>query len=147
MATHFIILALEIQWREDPGGLQFIEFQRVIHKWGNKHAWMHIFQISNRCFFEDNMHYGILSATYFLLFAHFAYLILYFNIKINFPWNYHLNHFKCTIKWLLVHSKCSTIGNVNFSERERGVDGWVGIRESAYIVVKAKKSDISATYF
>lgn len=44
----------------------------------------------------------------------------------------------------LVHSKCSAIGNVKF---KGWVDGWVGIRELAYIVVKAKMSDISATYF
>ena len=31
MATHSSILALEIPWAEKPGGLQFMEFQRVKH--------------------------------------------------------------------------------------------------------------------
>ena len=31
MATHSSILALEIPWTKEPGGLQFIESQRVSH--------------------------------------------------------------------------------------------------------------------
>ena len=31
MATHSIILAWEIPWTEEPGGLQFIGLQRVGH--------------------------------------------------------------------------------------------------------------------
>ena len=31
MATHSIILAWEIPWTEEPGGLQFIGLQRVRH--------------------------------------------------------------------------------------------------------------------
>ena len=31
MATHSSILAWRIPWTEDPGGLQFIESQRVKH--------------------------------------------------------------------------------------------------------------------
>ena len=31
MATHFSILAQEILWREEPGGLQFMGPQRVRH--------------------------------------------------------------------------------------------------------------------
>ena len=31
MATHSNILAWEIPWTEEPGGLQFIGFQRVGH--------------------------------------------------------------------------------------------------------------------
>ena len=30
MATHSIILAWEISWTEEPGGLQFMKSQRVI---------------------------------------------------------------------------------------------------------------------
>ena len=33
MATHSCILALRIPWTEEPGGLQFIRFQRVRHNW------------------------------------------------------------------------------------------------------------------
>ena len=32
VATHFSILALEISWTEEPGGLQSMELQRVSHK-------------------------------------------------------------------------------------------------------------------
>ena len=31
MATHITILAWRILWREEPGGLQTMEFQRVGH--------------------------------------------------------------------------------------------------------------------
>ena len=31
MATHSSILAWRIPWTEEPGGLQFIELQRVVH--------------------------------------------------------------------------------------------------------------------
>ena len=31
MATHSIIFASRIPWTEEPGGLQFIELQRVGH--------------------------------------------------------------------------------------------------------------------
>ena len=31
MATHFNILAWETPWTEEPGGLQFVESQRVIY--------------------------------------------------------------------------------------------------------------------
>ena len=31
MATHSSILAWEIPWTEEPGGLQFMELQRVRH--------------------------------------------------------------------------------------------------------------------
>ena len=31
MAIHYIILASEIQWTEEPGGLQSIRLQRVKH--------------------------------------------------------------------------------------------------------------------
>ena len=33
MATHSSILAWEIPWTEEPGGLQFMWFQRVRHDW------------------------------------------------------------------------------------------------------------------
>ena len=37
MATHSSILAWEIPWTEEPGGLQFKESQRVRHDWATKH--------------------------------------------------------------------------------------------------------------
>ena len=36
MATHSSILAWEIPWREEPGGLQFVESQRVRHSLATK---------------------------------------------------------------------------------------------------------------
>ena len=33
MATHSSILAWEIQWTEEPGGLQSMRSQRVRHDW------------------------------------------------------------------------------------------------------------------
>ena len=36
MATHSSILAWEILWTEEPGGLQSLGLQRVRHDWGTK---------------------------------------------------------------------------------------------------------------
>ena len=33
MATHSIILAWEIPWTEEPGGLQFMQSQKVGYNW------------------------------------------------------------------------------------------------------------------
>ena len=38
MATHFSILAQKIPWTEEPGGLQSMGFQRVIHNWVTEHS-------------------------------------------------------------------------------------------------------------
>ena len=38
MATHSIILAWEVLWTEEPGGLQFMGSQRAGHNWSNWHA-------------------------------------------------------------------------------------------------------------
>ena len=38
MAAHSSILALEIPWTQEPGGLQFIGSQRVGHDWATKHV-------------------------------------------------------------------------------------------------------------
>ena len=38
MATHSSILAWEIQWTEEPGGLQSIGLQRVGHNWATEQA-------------------------------------------------------------------------------------------------------------
>ena len=35
MATHSIIVAWEIPWTEEPGGLQFMRPQRVRHDWAH----------------------------------------------------------------------------------------------------------------
>ena len=37
MATHSSILAWEVPWTEEPGGLQFIGLQRVGHDWARMH--------------------------------------------------------------------------------------------------------------
>ena len=36
-ATHCSILAWEIPWTEEPGGLQFMGLQRIGHYWATKH--------------------------------------------------------------------------------------------------------------
>ena len=38
MTTPSSILAWEIPWTEEPGGLQFMESQRLIHDWPTEHA-------------------------------------------------------------------------------------------------------------
>ena len=38
MAAHFSILAWEIAWTEEPGGLQSMGSQRVGHDWVIKHT-------------------------------------------------------------------------------------------------------------
>ena len=38
MATHSNILAWEIPWTEEPGGLQFIGSQRIRHNWVPEHT-------------------------------------------------------------------------------------------------------------
>ena len=42
MATHSTILAWEIPWTEEPGGLQSIESQRVKHSWATNTSHFHI---------------------------------------------------------------------------------------------------------
>ena len=42
MATHSSILAWKILWTEEPGGLRFIELQRVGHHWVTEHARTHV---------------------------------------------------------------------------------------------------------
>ena len=41
MATHSNILAWEIPWTEEPGGLQFMGYQRVGHNWAHTHTHTH----------------------------------------------------------------------------------------------------------
>ena len=41
MATFSIILAWEIPWTEEPGGLQSMGSQRIRHNWATKHACAH----------------------------------------------------------------------------------------------------------
>ena len=41
MATHSSILAWEIPWSEEPGGLQSMESQRVGHDWAQVHVLTH----------------------------------------------------------------------------------------------------------
>ena len=38
MTTHSSILAWEIPWTEEPGGLQFMGLQRVRHHWVTEHS-------------------------------------------------------------------------------------------------------------
>ena len=42
MATHSSISAWEIQWTEEPGGLQFLGSQRVGHNRGTKQQQQHV---------------------------------------------------------------------------------------------------------
>ena len=41
MATHSSVLTWEIPWTEEPGGLQFIGWQRVRHTEATQHAQTH----------------------------------------------------------------------------------------------------------
>ena len=38
MATHSTILSWRIPWTEEPGGLQFMGSQRVVHNWATEHS-------------------------------------------------------------------------------------------------------------
>ena len=40
IATYSSILAWKTPWTEEPGGLQFMELQRVEHNWATEHAHM-----------------------------------------------------------------------------------------------------------
>ena len=42
MATHASILAWEIPWTEEPGGIQSMGLQRIKHDWACMHALMHV---------------------------------------------------------------------------------------------------------
>ena len=44
MAIHSSLLAWEIPWTEEPGGLQSIGWQRICHYWWTKHRHMHEYQ-------------------------------------------------------------------------------------------------------
>ena len=41
MATHSSILAWKILWKEDPGGLQSMASQRVVHSGADTHTHTH----------------------------------------------------------------------------------------------------------
>ena len=43
MATHSSILAWEIPWTEEPGGLQSMVSQRVGQDWATEHSLTHTF--------------------------------------------------------------------------------------------------------
>ena len=49
MATHSSILAWEIPWSEEPGGLQSMRSQRVVHDWvSNTFTWLCV--LDNFCY-------------------------------------------------------------------------------------------------
>ena len=48
MATHSSILAWRIPWRDEPGGLQSTELQRVRHNWARMHAQASLLKQANR---------------------------------------------------------------------------------------------------
>ena len=43
MATHSSFLAWKIPWTEEPGGLEFKEYQRVGHDWATEHTENYIY--------------------------------------------------------------------------------------------------------
>ena len=47
MATHTRVLAWEIPWTEEPGGLQSTRLQRVRHDWATERAYTHDLRISS----------------------------------------------------------------------------------------------------
>ena len=54
MATYSSILAWRIPWTEEPGGLQFISWQRVGHDWVTKFSLFHFSQSENGfCTFKN----------------------------------------------------------------------------------------------
>ena len=59
MATHSGVLAWEILWREEPGGLQSMGSQRVGHDWASEHA-----HGNDREYFQQNRGAACLSVPY-----------------------------------------------------------------------------------
>ena len=53
MATYPSILAWEVPWTEEPGGLQSMRLQRVGHAWVTKHACIHVTKWS---FFSEGLY-------------------------------------------------------------------------------------------
>ena len=45
MAAHSSVLAWEIPWTEEPGGLQSVGSQRVGHSLGTEHACTHVYKV------------------------------------------------------------------------------------------------------
>ena len=48
MRIHSNILAWKISWTEEPGGLQFMGYQRVQHNWTTEHACIHANVVNGR---------------------------------------------------------------------------------------------------
>ena len=56
MATHSSVLAWEIPWTEEPGGLQSVELQRVEHDWVTKRQPQNLsFRKSQNALFSQEM--------------------------------------------------------------------------------------------
>ena len=60
MATHYSILAWEIPWTEEPGGLQFIGLQRVRNDWMTEHSKYVCVCICVCILFKTFFHYRLL---------------------------------------------------------------------------------------
>ena len=85
MATQSIILAWEIPWTEKPGGLQFMELQRVGHDWVTELNWR-IKEYGNSIIVPDtlfsNSFYNGLSKKFILLKIQLL-IFLFSNTKIG----------------------------------------------------------------
>ena len=57
MATHFCILAWEIPWTKEPGGLQFMRLQRVRHNLATKEQQC-IFTVCSISLEKSNLYKG-----------------------------------------------------------------------------------------
>ena len=55
MATHSSILAWEIPWTEEPGGVQSMESQRVMHDWVTN-TYTNSFKVRKHCTYVSDNH-------------------------------------------------------------------------------------------
>ena len=75
MATHFSILALEILWTKEPGGLRSIGSQRVGHDWVNKHEGNSTMKIRLSLFCYSTK---IISHSKCIFYIYFQYIVVSF---------------------------------------------------------------------
>ena len=79
MATHSSILAREIPWTEEPGGLQPMGLQRVRHEWTTKHVVL--FQVYSKVI-QLHVYRYFYTHTHTYIFFQFFPIIGYYSIKL-----------------------------------------------------------------
>ena len=75
MAIHSSILAWEIPWIEEPGGLQSMGSQRVRHDWVTEHSWNQTCNIFEGCLYQDYCEPGLSVAAQRTTFLQWAALV------------------------------------------------------------------------